>query len=155
MEYKYLPKVTSEYFYWELGKDENLVFCRSVNAPTLFRNLQKTSLTWQFSFEWAPTTRHPGTRHYPSPGDALSSSVVRYQNSYIPYNRTEEMEYKYLPKVTSEYFYQLTWGNVSTNSLVFLYIFAAYWVRVKLHSAQTHRPNPLSHPGPRFEIRWC
>ena len=49
------------------------------------------------------------------------------------------MEYKYLPKVTSVYFYQLTWGNVSTNSLVFLYIFAAYWVRVKLHSAQTHR----------------
>jgi hypothetical protein len=43
------------------------------------------------------------------------------------------------PKVTSVYFYQLTWGNVSTNSLVFLYIFAAYWVRVKLHGAQTHR----------------
>ena len=49
------------------------------------------------------------------------------------------MEYKYLPKVTSVYFYQLTWGNVSTNSLVFIYIFAAYWVRVKLHGAQTHR----------------
>jgi hypothetical protein len=46
----------------ELGKDENLVFCWSVNAPTLFRNLQKTSLTWQLSFEWAPTTRHPETR---------------------------------------------------------------------------------------------